>query len=1128
MFGTVRRPESGSSARRCNDPHSTKAEEMSSSPFRKILIANRGEIAIRIARAAAELGIETVAVFPSDEAAALHVHRADHACKIPGTGAQAYLDIHEIVRVAVENGCDAIHPGYGFLSESAELARASAAAGIVFIGPTADALDLFGDKGASRQLAADNGIPLARGTQRATSLAEARAFLEELGEGGALMIKAVAGGGGRGMRAVFHADELADAYARASSEASAAFGAGDVYVEELITQARHIEIQIAADQHGGITHLYERECSLQRRYQKLVEIAPAPGLQPSMRKQLADAAIRLAKAGGLHTLCTFEFLLSGSDDQDQRFVFMEANPRVQVEHTVTEEVLDVDLVQAQIRLAAGETLDACGLAQQNIAEPVGFAVQLRVNMERVAPDGAAVPTGGVLTGFDVPGGRGVRVETLGYVGYKTSALYDALLAKLIVHTETADLREALNRTYRAACEFRIDGVETNLAFLQSLILDDDIQAGRFDTDFIGRNAARLVAANIAHPKRFAGISEGVAREHAASVLQPAGSHAVASNLTGRVVACLVAQGEQVRAGTVVAVVEAMKMEHTLQAGVDGRVELWVAQVGDVVMLDDPLLFIQPGELSETIIVEEETIDPSAIRPDLAEVLEYHEKLMDDRRPDAVARRRKTGQRTARENVHDLCDAGTFLEYGALATAAQRQRRTVEELREVSPADGLIAGVGTINADQSGKGTPCAVLAYDYTVFAGTQGFMGHKKTDRLLHLCDQWNLPIVIFAEGGGGRPGETDYMGAAGLDMPSFKLLASLSGKSPSVAIVSGRCFAGNAAFAGCCDIIVGTKNASIGMGGPAMIEGGGLGTYAPEEVGHSSVQNVNGVLDLLVEDEAEAVAVTKRYLSYFQGRTADWSCQDQRLLRSTIPENRARAYDVRRVIDLIADTDSVLELRPDYGVGIVTAFIRVEGFAIGLLANNPHHLGGAIDAEAADKAARFLELCEAYAVPVLSLCDTPGFMVGPEAEKTAMVRRVARMFVGAANLKVPMLTIVLRKGYGLGAQAMAGGSTHAPFFTIAWPTGEFGGMGIEGAVNLAYRKELAAIDDEAERRQCFDAHVAELYEKGKATAFASVLEIDGVIDPAKSRHWIARALESLPLPTKGAEKRRPFVSPR
>ncbi len=483
------------------------------------------------------------------------------------------------------------------------------------------------------------------------------------------------------------------------------------------------------------------------------------------------------------------------------------------------------------------------------------------------------------------------------------------------------------------------------------------------------------------------------------------------------------------------------------------------------------------------------------------------------RPDAVEKRRRTGQRTARENVADLVDEGTFVEYGALAIAAQRRRHSVEHLAKVSPADGIVCGVGAVNGALVGEDRArTMVLAYDYTVFAGTQGGMGHKKLDRMLALASEWRLPIVLFAEGGGGRPNDTDMPLVAGLDTPSFLAYASLSGVAPRVGIVSGRCFAGNAALLGCSDVIIATEGSNIGMGGPAMIEGGGLGSFKPEEVGPVAVQSKNGVIDVLVRDEAEAVSVARKYLSYFQGAISNWTANDQAALRDALPERRRRAYKIRPIIETIADAGSVLELRRDFGRSVVTALVRLEGQAFGVVANDPFHLGGALDADAADKAARFFQLCDAFGLPIISLCDTPGFMVGPQAETTALVRHVSRMFIAAGSLSVPFFTVVLRKGYGLGAQAMAGGHFHAPFFTIAWPTGEFGAMNLEGAVRLAMRKELEAIEDPAAREQTYQKNVAEAYERGKAINMASHLEIDAVIDPAETRNWILRGWKSAP----------------
>jgi acetyl-CoA carboxylase carboxyltransferase component len=521
-------------------------------------------------------------------------------------------------------------------------------------------------------------------------------------------------------------------------------------------------------------------------------------------------------------------------------------------------------------------------------------------------------------------------------------------------------------------------------------------------------------------------------------------------------------------------------------------------------------------------------DLDSVRADLEEVRRRQALTKDAERPEAVARRRSTGQRTARENVEDLCDPGSFVEYGSLAIAAQRRRRSVQDLIERTPADGLVAGIGRVNGALVGdERARCVVMSYDYTVLAGTQGLQNHRKKDRMFELAEEWRLPVAIFAEGGGGRPGDTDASAVAGLDTMAFHLFGRLSGLVPLVGIVSGRCFAGNAALLGCCDVVIASRDANIGMGGPAMIEGGGLGVFRPEEVGPAAVQVPNGVIDVLVHDEAEAVRVAKRYLSYFQGTLDGWECADQRRLRRLVPENRLRAYDVRAVIDTLADTTSVLELRRHFGRGMVTALIRIEGRPLGLIANNPMHLGGAIDSDGADKAARFMQLCDAFDLPILMLCDTPGMMVGPEVEKTALVRHCCRLFVVGASVTVPIFTIVLRKGYGLGAQAMAGGSFKAPVFTVAWPTGEFGGMGLEGSVKLGYRNELAAIADPAARRAAFEEMVARAYEHGKALNMASVFEIDDVIDPAESRARIVGALRAMPAAGPRREKKRPCVDP-
>ena len=583
-----------------------------------------------------------------------------------------------------------------------------------------------------------------------------------------------------------------------------------------------------------------------------------------------------------------------------------------------------------------------------------------------------------------------------------------------------------------------------------------------------------------------------------------------------VVEVLVASGQPVLAGQTLLILEAMKMEHEIRAAADGQVLVVAARAGELVAEGDLLLRL--GAVTSTVqtVATSTTAAPEAaaapaLRPDLREVLERHAVTLDAARPEAVAKRHALGLRTARENVDDLVDAGSFSEYGALAYAAQRSRRSLDDLIKNTPADGLVTGIGNINGALFGaEASRCVVMAYDATVLAGTQGMRNHAKTDRLLGIALQQKLPVVLFAEGGGGRPGDTDMPVVAGLHVASFASYARLSGQVPVVGIVAGRCFAGNAALLGCSDVIIATKGSNIGMGGPAMVEGGGLGVFKPGQIGPSEVQSRSGVIDVLVDDEAQAVAAAKQYLAYFQGRVAHWSAADPAGLRSVLPESRVRVYDMHEVMQLLADTNSLLELRAGFGVGIFTALARIEGRPVGLLASNPMHLGGAIDADAADKAARFMRLCNAHGLPLVSLVDTPGFMVGPEIEARGQVRHVSRMFVAAAHLRVPFFAVVLRKGYGLGAMAMTGGGFHAPVFTVAWPSGEFGAMGLEGAVRLGYRKELEAVPEGPVRDALYARHVDEHYAKGKAINMAATLELDAVIDPAHTRDWLSKGLAS------------------
>ena len=562
-------------------------------------------------------------------------------------------------------------------------------------------------------------------------------------------------------------------------------------------------------------------------------------------------------------------------------------------------------------------------------------------------------------------------------------------------------------------------------------------------------------------------------------------------------------GAVIGAGRPILVLESMKMQHDVVHDVPARLDIVHVVIGTTV---------KPGEILASVTEVDhaddagEDDDTDRERRDLAEVLERHRRGLDESRPDDVAKRRARGRRTARENLHDLVEPGTFVEYGPLVIAAQRRRRSTDDLIARTPADGLVGGIGEVNGrSDHGVDRRVVVMSYDYTVLAGTQGQQNHRKKDRLFDVAERMRLPVVLFAEGGGGRPGDTDGLGVSGLDCWAFHDFARLSGLVPLVGVTGGYCFAGNAALLGCCDVVIALVGSNIGMGGPAMIEGGGLGVHEPDTIGPLAVQVANGVVDLVARDDAHSVELAKKYLSYFQEPRTDWSSPEQESLRDVVPTDRKKAYDMRKVVFGLFDTDSVLELRSGFGAGMITALARIEGRAVGVVANDPRHLAGAIDSDGADKAARFLQLCDAFDLPVVTLVDTPGMMVGPDVEETALVRHCSRLFVTGVNIDVPVVSVVVRKSYGLGAQAMMAGSTKAPLACVAWPTGEFGGMGLEGAVRLGYRHELDAISDPVERDATFQVMVDRMYEHGKAVSVATHFEIDDVIDPADTRRWLS-----------------------
>lgn len=1038
-----------------------------------VLIANRGEVAVRIQRTARRMGLTTVAVHAEDDQDSPHVRGADRSVPLPGRGAAAYLDVEAVVAAARVNQAGLVHPGYGFLSESPELARRCAQESLRFVGPSADSLALLGDKVATRELAGSVGLPLLEATPVVLDDRTAEEFLASLGEGAGVMVKAAGGGGGRGMRVVRNPADLRAALERARSESSRSFGRPDVYLERYVARARHIEVQIVGDGRRWIS-LGLRDCSVQRRNQKVLEVAPPAGLPADLSERLAADANALCRSASAAGLVTVEFLLDL--DRDLQPTFIEANPRLQVEHGITEAVTGLDLVALQLGLALGRSLDDLELTER---VPVrGVAMEARV-VHRAAPDADR------LTRLHLPRGPGVRVDTHAVEGCRLAAGYDPLLLKVIVHDEDGDAERAAKGLERALGELAIGGVATDVERLREIASDPLLPAGELTTGWLD-GVETAVPSDAAEP-------------------DPEGQVSAVAPVTATMVAALVAPGDRVRRGQPVAVLETMKMEHEVRAPRTGWVGSVQRSVGDAVAEGDVVVILTRDPVGDGD-AHVDAAEPD--RRDLDDVLRRHGVVLDAARTDAVARRHATGSRTARENVADLCETGTFREYGPLVIAAQRSRRPVAELERETPADGVVAGFGTLR----GIVRPAiGVLAFDYTVLAGTQGLQGHKKVERIFEVARRRRTPVVVYAEGGGGRPGDVDNLAkATGMDLATFVALGRLNGIVPTAAIVNGRCFAGNAALAGACDLLVATRSANLGMGGPAMVEGGGLGRFRADEIGPAEMQARNGVVDVLVDDEAEATEVVCRYLGYFGGAVEDWSCLGQDDLRTVVPESRRRSFEVRELVRVLCDTDSVLELRSHFGRAVVTALARVEGRPLGVIANDGAHHGGALDSDGADKMARFLQLCDAHGLPVVTLSDTPGFLVGPEAEKQATVRHVSRLFVIGPNLDVPLCTVIVRKAYGMGGQAMAGGGFRVPDAIVAWPTGELGAMGPEGAVRLGFRRELEQIEEPEERRERYEALVEDYVSMGRAVNAASVFEVDDVIDPAETRSWIVQSIDA------------------
>jgi acetyl/propionyl-CoA carboxylase alpha subunit/acetyl-CoA carboxylase carboxyltransferase component len=1115
--------------------------------FKRVLIANRGEIAIRIARAASALGVESVAVYPPADALCLHTRIATRAVAIGGGGdpVAAYLDIEGLIAVAKAADCDCVHPGYGFLAENAEFARRCLAEGLAFIGPRPETLELFGDKTRARELARARGVPIIPGSPRAVETAdEAADTAADLGY--PVMVKAAAGGGGRGMRAVQGPEDLAAAFERCRGEALAAFGDGSLFLEKLIPRPRHIEVQVLADRAGALVHLHERDCSVQLRHQKVVEIAPAPALAPRLRERLLADALDLARAAEYVNAGTVEFLV---DPEAGRHYFIECNPRIQVEHTVTEQVTGVDLVEAQFRIAAGESLADLGIGHQAaVGGPRGYAVQARIVAQ--GP--------GTLTAWREPAGPGVRVDSSGYLGYAPPPQFDPMFAKLIcASNSTGSLASALDRTLRALDEFQIAGLPTNLAQLKAILADPAVRAGDARTTLLAEapELATPTAARAALPGNVLALLEQQAASlgrggappvaaAAAGVTVADGDEGVESPMPGVVIALSAQIGDWVGAGDTLMVVSAMKMETAVTAPCAGRLSAVLAlAVGDSVSAGQIVAAITPadgeGAHAAPRVHGQDTWAPLLAQAEALRAI-AHARFAPETRDPGVIRQRSRGKLTCRERIDLLLDPGSFNEIGSLAGFASYDDDG--GVADFTPAN-HVGGWGRID------GRAAVVCADDFTSRGGhADGAIG-AKSSHIDRLSLDLRCPSVRLLDGssGGGsvaamvpqqqRAGESAakessgaitagrprVAGGGGSFLPGHlgsTLYAEQLATVPVVNLLLGSVVGIGAAKAVLGHFSVMVRDiAQLFVAGPPVVAHAMGYEITKEDLGDWRVHCRNGSVDNLAESEEEAVAQARRFLSYLPSSVheappvaePDWADPADRReeeLFTIVPRKRTTTFDIRRAIRLMADRGSFFEIGPLWGEDQVTGFVRFNGHPLGVIASDSRHAnGGALTAKGCDKLKRHLDLCDLFHLPVLNLVDNPGFAVGLEHERAGTIRKGGEWMIAFAQIAVPIFTVIMRRSFGVAGNNYATPQSRIGV-RVAWPAADVGGIPPEGGIEAAYKRQLAEAADPAALRAEINARIESARGPiGPLNRF----QMEEMIDPRDTRRlvcdWVANA---------------------
>jgi acetyl/propionyl-CoA carboxylase alpha subunit/acetyl-CoA carboxylase carboxyltransferase component len=1112
--------------------------------FKRVLIANRGEIAIRIARAAASLGVESVAVFTPADAQSLHTKLADHAREIGKNTADPlspYLDIEAVIAAAKESGADCVHPGYGFLSENAKFAERCRAEGLRFIGPSPAALALFGDKVKARAFAEKQGIPIVPGAPSLASAEEAKAVAHKIGY--PVMLKASAGGGGRGMRIVTNAAEMDEAFARCQGEAQAAFGDKAVFLEKIVPRPRHIEVQILGDSQGNVVHLFERDCSVQLRHQKVVEVAPAPGLDDALRQRILTEAVTLARAAKYENAGTVEFLV---DPESGRHFFIECNPRIQVEHTITEQVMGLDLVEAQFRIAAGDSLAAIGLADQKaVGQPRGFAIQARVVAQGT----------GTLTAYREPSGPGVRVDACGYLGLAPPPQFDPLLAKLICQSGSAGTFEsAVDRTERALAEFHIAGVPTNAAQLRSILAHPEFRRGNARTTLLSEaiEPAKGEQATLKFLDQQAGALGRGARSTQAPARPlpvPPGHLAVESPHAGAVVDIKVRAGDTVKAGQTLFVVSAMKMESSIGAPCAGVIES-VAPVaaGSTVEGSQILAVIKPSGATQAtpVLPADETWTPMLEKVAALQAI-AHKRLAPGSREPGVVRQRNRNKLTCRERIDALLDRGSFREIGSLAGFA-----TFDELGEVAeftPAS-HVGGQGRID------GRPCIVCADDFTSRGGhADGAIGQKSRylDRLSIEIRTPSIRLLDGSSGGGSvatmvpkqstggeasakestgaiKVGQPRVVGGGGSFLPGHLGSSYYADQLTTVPVVN--MLLGSVVGIGAAKAVLGHFSVMVRdisqlfVAGPPVVSHAMGYDVTKEDLGGWHIHCRNGSVDNLAESEEEAMAQTRRFLSYLPSSvyeappvqaTTDKVDRREEELLTLVPRKRTATFDIRRAIRLIADKDSFFEVGPLWGTDQVTGFIRLNGHPVGVIASDSRHEnGGALTADGCDKLKRHLDVCDLFHLPLLNLVDNPGFAVGIEHEIAGTIRKGGEWMVAFAQVQIPIFTVLMRRSFGVAGNNYAT-PRMAASVRVTWPAADVGGIPPEGGIEAAYKRQLAEAADPAALRAEINARIESVRGPiGPLNRF----EVEEMIDPRDTRRlaceWVADAYRIVSQPSR------------